>query len=376
MACFRKGSIRMKIFLRRLLQTIPLFALLTPGVAPAATAAAFTPPKFVIGVFLQPNYKLADWRQRGINTAFGYETLGGTVSNADWSAAAAAQGMAYIREAGTDLAADARDPHLLAWLQPDEPELNKIAPSLLAANYAKWKAAGPNVPVILNFSGGNIVLDLIPKSTFDQYLPTADQYANDFYPISGWGRLDWLYRVGQAVDVLGGWTGGKPQYAFIESNTDESPNRGAGTLTPDEFHSMAWNAVIHGVRGIIYFPQSFNGGFRYDSTPPAIVSEMTTLNSHLNDISATLARPANPSNIPVSVAAPLEAGWRATVTGKMVIVSNPTAQARPGVAINLGGNAGIAKVWWEARRVNIVAGGTMTDDFAPYAVHVYQIIQR
>ncbi len=61
---------------------MPLLALLTPGHAPAVTAAAFT--------FLQPNYKLADWRQRGINTAFGYETGGGTVSNADWSAAAAA----------------------------------------------------------------------------------------------------------------------------------------------------------------------------------------------------------------------------------------------------------------------------------------------
>ena len=360
----------------RLLLAAPLFALLASNPADAAVAAPFTPPKFVIGVWLQPNYKLADWRQRGINTAFGYEALGGTVSNADWSAAAAAQGMAYIRAPGNDLAADAQDQHLLAWLQPDEPDISKMAPSVLAANYAKWKAAGPNKPVIVNFSGGNIVLNLVAKSTFDQYLPSADQYANDFYPVSGWGRLDWLYRVGQAVDVLGSWTGGKPQYAFIEANTDVSPNPGAGTLTPDEFHSMAWNAVIHGVRGIIYFPQGFTGGFRFDSTPPTIVSEMTTLDSHLNDIAATLAGPVNPGNLAVSVAAPLEAGWRATVTGRLAIVSNPTAQARPGVVVQLGGNSGIAKVWWENRRVTVGNGGTMTDDFAPFAVHVYQITQR
>lgn len=366
----------MSIYLRHLVPALLLLPLLNPTATRAAVAAVFTPPKFVIGVFSQPNYKLAQWRQRGINTAFAYEPLGGTVSNAEWSAAAAAQGLAYIREPGTDLAADARDPHLIAWLQPDEPELNKIAPSTLAANYSSWKAAGPNVPVIVNFSGGNIVLNLVQKSTFDQYLPSADQFANDFYPVSGWGRLDWLYRVGQAVDMLGAWTNSKPQYAFVEANTDMSPNRGAGTLTPDEFHSMAWDAVIHGVRGIIYFPQAFNGGFQYDSTPPAIVSEMTTLNSHLNDIAATLGGPANPTNIPVSVAAPLEAGWRATVTGKMVIVSNPTAQSRPGIVVQLGGNAGLAKVWWENRRVVVAAGGTLTDDFAPYAVHVYQIMQR
>ncbi len=366
----------MRFSMRRLFQAMPLLALLASGAAPAATAAAFTPPKFVIGVFLQPNYKLATWAQRGINTAFGYETLGGTVSNADWSTAAAAQGMAYIRVPGNDLAADARDPHLLAWLQPDEPDINKTDPAVLAASYKTWKAAGPNVPVIVNFSGGDIVLNLVPRSTITQYIPSADQFANDFYPISGWGRLDWLYRVGQAVDQLGALSGGKPQYAFIEANTDVSPNPGAGSLTADEFHSMVWSAVIHGVRGVIYFPQAFNGGFRYDATPPAIVSEMTTVNSHLNDISATLAGPANPSNIAVSVAAPLEAGWRATTTGKLLIVSNPTAQARPGVNVSLGGNAGIAKVWWENRRVNVAAGGTMTDDFAPFAVHVYQISQR
>lgn len=366
----------MRSSFRRLLQAASLLALLASGAAHAAVAAAFVPPKFVIGVFAQPNYKLADWRQRGVNTAFAYEPLGGTVSNADWSAAAAAQGMAYIREPGADLAADARDPHLLAWLQPDEPDIKKLPASGLIDNYHKWKVAGPNVPVIVNFSGGNIVLDLVPKSTITQYFPSADQYANDFYPISGWGRLDWLYRVGQAVDQLGALTGGKPQYAFIETGTDISANPGAGSLTPDEFHSMAWDAVIHGVRGIIYFPQAFQGGFRYDSTPPAIVGELTTLNSHLTDISATLAGPANPLNIPVSVPAPLEAGWRATTTGKLVMVSNPTAQARPGVVVQLGGNSGVAEVWWENRRVLVANGGALADDFAPFAVHVYQITQR
>lgn len=359
--------------IRCLVQTVPLLALITSGAAAAAAPATFVAPKFVIGVWSQPSYKLAEWRQRGINTAFGYETLGGTVSNADWSAAVIAQGMAYIRAPGNDLAADARDPHLLAWLQPDEPDVNKLAPSVLSASYAKWKAAGPNVPVVLNFSGGNIVLNLVPKTTYDKYLPSADQYANDFYPVCGWGRLDWLYRVGQAVDTLSKWTGGKPQYAFVEASTDISPNRGAGALNPDEFHSMVWDAVIHGVRGIVYFPQSFTGGFNYDSAPPAIVSEMTTVNSHLNDIAAQLAGPANPGSAAVSVAAPLEAGWRVSRTGKLIIVSNPTAQARTGVAIRTGVNAGTVKVWWENRGLTIGNGGTITDSFAPFAVHVYQI---
>jgi len=344
----------------------------------AAPAAAYTPPKFIIGVWLQPSYKLSAWAARGVNTAVGYETLGGTVSNADWSTAAAAAGLAYIRVPGASLSADARDPRLLAFLQADEPEINNTPSVTLASNYAAWKQGAPNVPVVLNVSGGNVLLKWTPQTTYIDYLHSADWVANDFYPIAGWGRPDWLTWVGTAVDTLRGWSNGKPQLAFVEATSDISPNRSAnsGIVSPAQFRTMAWDAIVHGVRGIVYFPQGFNGGFKYDSTPANIVTEMTTLNSHLTSIAATLGTAANPAATAVTVTAPLEAGWRTTSTGRLVIVLNPTDQTIKGASISLGRTtAATATVAWEGRRATVNAG-VITDSFAPMTAHVYQVTQR
>lgn len=344
----------------------------------AAHAATFVPPAFVIGVWSQPASTLAKWKARGVNTGFGYEAQGGSVSNATWSQAAADAGLAYIRHPGASLAADAADPRLLAWLHEDEPEIHNVAPSVLAADYAIWKAAAPNKPVAVTFSGGNVVFSVTPESTYRSYIASADWIASDFYPISGWKRADWLYRVGETLDTLSRWSGNKPQYAFIETSSQPLPDGppGINGVSPGQFRSMAWSAVIHGARGIIYFPDAFNPEFVYDSTPPEIVAEMTQLNSRLTDISATLAGPINPAALAATVDAPLEAGWRKTVTGRLLIVLNPTNRTLSNVAIRLGGSgAATAKVQWEARTVQ-ATGGTITDSFEPFGVHVYQVTGR
>lgn len=345
------------------------------GLTLPANAQTFLPPRFIIGVWLQPAYNLTTWAGRGVNTAVGYETLGGTNSNSFWSNAAAAAGLAYIREPGANFTADAADPRLIAFLQPDEPEINNIPSSRLAANYALWKREAPRVPVMLNVSGGNVILQLTPQATYIDYFNSADWGSNDFYPIAGWGRPDWLTRGSEAVETLRSWTNGKPQFAFVEASSDISPNQtmNAGVVTPGQFRTMIWNHVINGVRGIVYFPQGFNGGFRYDSTPANIVAEMTTINARLKSIATSLSMQPNPPATPVTVPAPLQVGWRNSSVGWLVIVLNPTAQpvARAAVRIT-GATTNNAKVLWENRAV-AVNTGTLEDNFAPYTAHVYQI---
>src|SRR5436189_5829152 len=57
-----------------------------------------TPPKFIVGVYMQPPDTFDVWRARGIDTLVGYESRGGSISNKDWSEAAAAKGFFYIRK--------------------------------------------------------------------------------------------------------------------------------------------------------------------------------------------------------------------------------------------------------------------------------------
>ena len=341
-------------------------------------APAFARPKFIIGVWSQPAYKLQAWADRGINTVVAYEPLGGTNSNAFWSAAAVAANLAYIREPGASFAADAADAHLLAFLQPDEPDVHGTSPAVVASTYAAWKKGAKSVPVMTNFSGGNVLLHYTPQTTYIDYLHSTDWVGSDFYPIAGWGRPDWLDHVAQSVDTLRAWSTGKPQLAYIEATSDISPNRSmnSGVVSPGQFRSMVWSAVAHGVKGIIYFPQGFGGGFVYDSTPPEILAEMKTVNAHLTAIAGTLAGTANPAAGAVTVAAPLEAGWRGTGTSRLLIVVNATDQTIKAASIALGrATAATATVDWENRKL-ATSNGVLTDDFAPFTTHVYRVTQR
>ena len=136
----------------------------------------------------------------------------------------------------------------------------------------------------------------MPKETYQAYMKSADWIGNDFYPVTGYNRPDWLWKIGAAVDQLREWSDGKPQFAFIESSPqrpelDAQNTRG---VTPDELRGEIWHAVIHGVRGIVYFPQQIGEGFRYDATPQNVALEMARQNKRLAEMQDMLASAMNP----------------------------------------------------------------------------------
>src|SRR5437764_1852234 len=138
-----------------------------------------TTPKFIIGVWYQPASSFAKWKDRGINTLIGYEGEGGQTSREQWMAAARDAGLYYIvkpPEGAEQMKAEAADPHLLAWEQPDEPDGGgNLPPDTIAANYAAWKSAAPGTPVFLNFDGWKT--QWRPASDYVAYCKGADWLA-------------------------------------------------------------------------------------------------------------------------------------------------------------------------------------------------------
>jgi hypothetical protein len=337
-------------------------------------------PAFVVGVFQQPTSSFDTWRLRGIDTLVGYEGESGSrrISNRDWTEAAAAKGFYYLKQPSENLEADARDPNLLAWMHADEPDVRKppTDPKKLQEDYAEWKRVGPNVPVYVNFSGGNVLGGKVSKETYVEYMKAADWVGNDFYPVTGYHRADWLWKVGAPVDRLRDWSGGNPQFAFIESSPQRlswTPKNTPG-VTADELRAEIWHAVIHGVRGIVYFPQQIGEGFKYDATPPPVALEMSRQNRRLNELGAVLAGEMNPGACRVTAGRPLEVGWRVSAGGGRlyVIALNFSNDKAWGQSIRVGGASGRAKVTWESRETELV-GGTITDNFEPYEVRLYEI---
>jgi hypothetical protein len=340
----------------------PLILLLLAASA-TASAQPTTQPAFLIAVYMQPIESFDTWKSRGVNSLVGYESRGGTVTNAQWTSAATAIGFHYIRQPADDLPADARDPRLLAFMHDDEPDAQNppTDPKLLAADCASWKKAAPNKPVFINFSGGNILSDSAPKDLYASYILAADWIASDFYPVAGYNRPDWLWKVGAAADRLRDWSGGKPQFCFIETSNQRLPwmPRTTRGVTPDELRALIWHAVIHGARGVIYFPQQLGDKktipFRYDATPAKVVAEMVLQNARLADMAPFLASSKNPPPHKITATPPLEIGWRVHAGTLHVI------------ALNFSDDIVKSTVTIDRPRA------LFNDDFAPYQVRTYKL---
>ncbi len=342
-------------------------------VEPGPAAPAQLAEIFPIGVFQAPAVEFAKWKERGVNTVF--EVPQGHDLER-WTAEANRQGLRMIRPPRANAARDRHEPLLLAWSQPDEPDLRGIPAADLAVRYRQWKAVDPRRPVVVNFSGGN-VLGLqgdCRQACYEEFSATADWISSDIYPVTGWNRSDKLGWIGETVTELRRLSGGKPQFAFIETSDQNLSSTPAATpgVTPSQLRAEVWNAIIFGARGIWYFPVSF-GPFRFDATPTDVVDELTLQNARITSLARVLQGEINPSSIGVRVQDPLQVTWRVTPEAAYVIVLNLSDLALRDQSIAVDGIASPwAVVHGEDRGVAISAG-VIREDFEPFGVHVYEI---
>jgi hypothetical protein len=110
-------------------------------------------------------------------------------------------------------------------------------------------------------------------------LTSADEFGSDIYPVTCWGQtsLTWLQYPGAAATKLASWKP-SPQFVCVEcSNQRIGPSQLAVTT---QIRCEAWHAVVCGAKGIVWFPEQFNG-FNFDGTTPAIQAEMASINKDL-----------------------------------------------------------------------------------------------
>jgi hypothetical protein len=376
---------------------------------------------FLIGVFGQSAKNPpgpAVWKSRGVNTYVGDGDGEQYVSIEEFDSIANANGLKVIRQPSSDPAKDIGNTTLLAWIQPDEPDVegNNLGSGcspftgqypctlLCQSNFQSWRAVDPTRPIFINFSGNDVIGssscnycngagDMVDpngcngtypeaEQCYPRLLPTADWISEDIYPVTGW-MLDELRgnlsAVGKALDKLAGWTD-KPLYAIIETSNQHltvgTSTAGLRGVTPDEFRAEVWDAIIHRASGVIYFP--FDVGpntWAYDATPADVAAEMTKQNALITQLAGALQGEINPSAIAATVASPLEAGWRSTNGASYFFVLNLSNTQVNGASVSLTGvgAATSATVFNESPRSVTLSAGSFTDDFGPYQLHVYTV---
>ena len=350
---------------------------------------------FTIGVYRQPVQSLAGWKARGINTVVAF--YDNPVWMEEYINTSNALGLWQIRNPRQNIQADVGAKYLLAYSHPDEPDINGISNQFLAAEYAQWKSANPAVPVLVNVSGGDVLRPTYPANKdaiYQGIFNTSDWITSDVYPVTSWAHPQWIdkavtlvnngndpyfstiaFNNGNAADKIRQLTGGKKQFSYIETsfqNNSSGPSIGGRVVTPDEFRGESWDAIIHGSKGLIYFPQAFNPDVT-DATPPAIVAEMTKTDALITSFGAVLNSGSDSSNNYANLPGGLEATWRDFGGHRYYFVLNDSHGSAWNQPLNLPGiGTGAVEVAGEGRSV-FANGATISDSFTPYQLHVYRV---
>ncbi len=260
-------------------------------------------PFFFIGVWMQPAKDLKKWKDRGINVALTDKPKPDNSSRASYFAAAAAAGVKvviYPDPAGPTN--DLKQQSFLAWMQGDEPEnwghLQKNADGtfdlpgttqIYCSIYNTLKQVSPSTPIYGNFNGMQLTSTRdrrdarkgIIREDYRNFLCGADWISGDWYVRSnGRGPEKIAELQGKMIDYLLELSGGqKPAFAYIESCNIRITSAKNGTApSASEMKAQAWVSVIHGAKGIVYFPLKIGGGFVWDATPPELATAMTEMN--------------------------------------------------------------------------------------------------
>jgi hypothetical protein len=138
----------------------------------------------------------------------------------------------------------------------------------------------------------------------------------------------------------------------------------------------AQDAIIHGARGIFYFPQAFND-FTFDNTSDEVLEGMAVQHALLDDLATVLQGEINPSGLGLTPDAALEAAWRIDGENAYFFVLNPDDTEVMSATLTLTGinDADTAGVFGEDRDV-AVEGGAIRDDFGPLELHIYVVAQH
>lgn len=247
-------------------------------------------------------------------------------------------------------------PGVIGWYYPDEADLKLLTGDTLPQFPTQAATGRLSVLTLSNHFYSRTAPLADGRGIYPGLIARSDAVGFDLYPLQEFCEAHRLPDVTASQRELVRLAGGKPTFQWIEASTWKC-SAPALRVTPATVRAESWLAVAGGARGLGFFPADWPAGV----TPgiAAVARETTAL-------AAGLLAP----DAPTSATGPVIAAARSLHGALYVFAVNPTRRAvratitAPGLA---GRTLGILG---EGRSV-AASGESVTDDFAPLAVHLY-----
>lgn len=274
-------------------------------------------------------------------------------------------------------------PALGVWKNLDEAWWGGTSAADLQRGYDIIHALDPNHPVEQTHAPRGTVADLQP------YNSAADILGLDIYPIGyppGANSLNAnkeISMIGDFADFLNTVGNGQKSFWMIEQIAWSGATPPTKTLRfPTFFESrfMAYQAIIHGARGLMFFggnvaatltPQDAALGWNWNFWDQVLRRVVTEIADN-SALAPALVAPNSP--LPITVSGPTNIEFCVRESPPYLYI---LACARQGVTTNvtfsgLPLSAGTGELLFETPRTVTAIGGTFTDWFAPFEVHAYR----
>jgi hypothetical protein len=358
---------------------------------------------FPIAVWLQSPQNAPKYRALGVNVYVGL-----------WRGPTAEQ-IAELKRHGMRVICGQNDyalEHLdektiVGWMHGDEPDNAQslgrgkgygppIPPARIVKDFRRIQAADPTRPVFLNLGQGVAwdgwhgrgVRTNHPED-YPEYVRGGDIISFDIYPAvhdkpAVAGKL---WYVARGVDRLRRWTGDEQ----IVWNCIECTHIGNAKTkpTPEQVKAEVWMSIIHGSQGIVYFchqfqPQFIEAGLLADAEMARAVG---AINGEIHSLAAVINSPTLPDAATVTVTPPEVSADMAKLfrahgiaitarkhQGMSYLFAVRMEDSSASATFELKGLAGEAavRVIGENRTIR-ARDGRFADDFAPHAVHLYEV---
>jgi len=258
-------------------------------------------------------------------------------------------------------------PAFLGWMC-DEALWNGVPLAKVRDGYLAARAAAPTLVFWQNQAPRNTVEDLC------RYVRWADVTGMDIYPVEGATHSDLpnktLSVVGDEMDKQHQTTAGrKPVWAILQGfgwgAWEKEEDRHKRAPTWEETRFMAYDAILHGATGIIYW------GASYEDQESDIWDSLRQIAGELSELMPVLVAEEHVEVGVEPADAPIIAEGR-RVDGKLWIIAiNESPEPR---TAQLSLPEGIASLEPFAEATGAVAlqNGGVTAAFEPYGVHIYR----
>ena len=277
-----------------------------------------------------------------------------------------------------------KHPALLGWMHGDEPDIAggnpvkapRVPPEKLIADYKLFKNKDPFHPVYVNFGSGQAAGNPpVGVKMYYEFVKGTDIVSFDVYPVNKLGD-DMLHIVAKGMDKVRKYCNDKkPCWIWLECSRIGDKGDTGKTPNASQLKTEVWMSIIHGAKGIGYFPHTWVPSYKCCDIPKDVQDEMKKINAKVKSMTEILL--SEDSKREVKCEAAGDVGkidiLVKEVGGKIYIFAvNMKKAPEKGKFVVSGIKDAVAVVQDEDRKINIKEGG-FEDSFKEYEVHIYEI---